>query len=159
MKSYSVKEISDMLDISPETVRRWIRSGKLSAIQESRKEGNLVTETELKKFLKSAPKYASVAVTGMIASLPAVGLPLAACGLVGSVVLDQVDSAQKLKDAHISAESIISYLEKTISDHEKIVEQKKLAIAQLNRDIENERKQITNWSRLIEQFKNCMEDE
>ena len=37
MDTYSVKEIADMLNTNPETVRRWIRSGKLEAIQESRK--------------------------------------------------------------------------------------------------------------------------
>ena len=35
MDTYSVKEIADMLNTNPETVRRWIRSGKLEAIQES----------------------------------------------------------------------------------------------------------------------------
>ena len=34
MDTYSVKEIADMLNTNPETVRRWIRSGKLEAIQE-----------------------------------------------------------------------------------------------------------------------------
>lgn len=158
MKSYSVKEISDMLHISPETVRRWIRSGKLTAVQESRKEGNTVTEAELKKFLKSTPKYASIAATGMMAALPAVGLPLAACGLISSVVLNQVDSMQKLKEAQISSESIISYLEKTISDHEKIIKEKKGSIEQLTREIEAEKRQISMWNRLIVQLKTYGED-
>lgn len=35
MDTYSVKEIADMLNTNPETVRRWIRSGNLEAIQES----------------------------------------------------------------------------------------------------------------------------
>jgi putative ATPase subunit of terminase (gpP-like) len=37
MDTYSVREIADMLNTNPETVRRWIRPGKLEAIQESRK--------------------------------------------------------------------------------------------------------------------------
>ena len=32
MDTYSVKEIAEMLNKNPETVRRWIRSGKLEAI-------------------------------------------------------------------------------------------------------------------------------
>lgn len=47
MDTYSVKEIADMLNTNPETVRRWIRSGKLEAIQESRKGGNVVTKSML----------------------------------------------------------------------------------------------------------------
>lgn len=37
MDTYSVREIADMLNTNLETVRRWIRSGKLEEIQESRK--------------------------------------------------------------------------------------------------------------------------
>ena len=32
MKTYSVKDIADMLNTNPETVRRWIRAGKLKAV-------------------------------------------------------------------------------------------------------------------------------
>ena len=41
MKTYSVKDIADMLNTNPETVRRWIRAGKLKAHQTSRKDGNI----------------------------------------------------------------------------------------------------------------------
>lgn len=60
MDTYSVKEIADMLNTNPETVRRWIRSGKLEAIQESRKGGNVVTKAMLDAFLKNSPKYAGI---------------------------------------------------------------------------------------------------
>lgn len=52
MKTYSVKEIANLLGTNPETVRRWIRNGKLHAFQETRKDGNSVTKAELNKFLK-----------------------------------------------------------------------------------------------------------
>ena len=61
MKMYSVKEISEMLDANPETVRRWIRAGKLKADQYSRKDGNMVQEDELYKYLRSTSKYAGIA--------------------------------------------------------------------------------------------------
>ena len=67
MDTYSVKEIADMLNTNPETVRRWIRSGKLEAIQESRKGGNVVTKSMLDAFLKASPKYAGIA-GGLLAS-------------------------------------------------------------------------------------------
>ena len=63
MSDYSVQQISKMLKTNPETVRRWIRSGKLSAVQESRKSGNLVSEEALKSFMKSTPKYAGLITT------------------------------------------------------------------------------------------------
>ena len=37
MESYSVKQIAEMLNTQPETVRRWIRTGKLTAHKNSRK--------------------------------------------------------------------------------------------------------------------------
>ena len=42
MKTYNVQQISEALDVNPETVRRWIRSRKLKASQESKKEGNVI---------------------------------------------------------------------------------------------------------------------
>lgn len=43
MKIYTVNEIAYLLGLNPETIRRWVRSGKLKAIQNSRKEGNWFT--------------------------------------------------------------------------------------------------------------------
>ena len=59
MKTYSVKEISEMLNTNPETVRRWIRKGKLDAAIESKKGGHIVYEAALQEFLRSSPKYAA----------------------------------------------------------------------------------------------------
>ena len=59
MKSYSVKEISDLLHTNPETVRRWIRKGKLDATRgSSRKEGSTVSFAALQKFLEDSPREA-----------------------------------------------------------------------------------------------------
>ena len=85
MANYSVKQIADMLDTNPETVRRWIRSGKLQSTQTSKKEGNVVSEEALKAFLEGKPKYASAAMAGVAAGVaaavtPMIGLP-AALGL------------------------------------------------------------------------------
>ena len=52
MKTYSVKDIADMLNTNPETVRRWIRAGKLKADQTSRKDGNMVREDDLYKVVE-----------------------------------------------------------------------------------------------------------
>ena len=42
--TYNVKQIAEMLNTQPETVRRWIRSGKLYAEKASRKDDHVVTE-------------------------------------------------------------------------------------------------------------------
>ncbi len=54
---YSVKEISELLNVSSETVRRWIRNDRLKATQQSRKTGNAITEDDFKQFINKSPKY------------------------------------------------------------------------------------------------------
>ena len=61
MKEYTVKQISEILNTNPETIRRWIRTGKLTATQISKKNGNVISEESLRLFLESAPKYAALA--------------------------------------------------------------------------------------------------
>lgn len=57
MKTYNVMEIASLLNVNVETVRRWIRSGKLRSTQTSKKTGNVVNEQDLFEFLETKPKY------------------------------------------------------------------------------------------------------
>ena len=84
MKSYTVKEIAETLKTNPETVRRWIRSGKLSSTMTSTKAGNIVTEDALNKFIKETPKYAAMLVGSVVTS--PVALSLVVGGLIGAAV-------------------------------------------------------------------------
>lgn len=67
MNSYTVLDVAKLVGKNPETVRRWIRSGKLKAAQSSRKDGNVVLEDDLYRFLRSSAKYTGLA-TGMLAT-------------------------------------------------------------------------------------------
>ena len=49
---YSVPEVALKYDVSPETVRRWIRRGKLYAFISSRKEGYRIPASELDRLDK-----------------------------------------------------------------------------------------------------------
>lgn len=69
MANYSVKQIAEMLDTNPETVRRWIRAGRLESSRASKKEGNVVSEDALKTFLERTPKYAAAAAGVAAASI------------------------------------------------------------------------------------------
>ncbi len=142
MKTYSVKEIADLLGTNPETVRRWIRNGKLHAVQESRKDGNTVTEAELNKFLKKTPKYVSIAAKSLAATAPAVSIPLALGGLIGTMVVDHIDIEEKLKHARIRPEDITRYLKESIIQHEDVIKRKRDAITQLEQEIEAEEHKI-----------------
>lgn len=57
MKYYSVKEIANLISVNEETVRRWIREGKLKSTIISKKTGNSIKESDLYEFLNTIPRY------------------------------------------------------------------------------------------------------
>lgn len=82
MKKYNVQQISELLNVTPETVRRWIREGKINAKQTSKKEGNVIEESDLQKFVEKVPKYAGV-VAGMTSTLAPIGVSIAVAEMFG----------------------------------------------------------------------------
>lgn len=54
---YTVKQVAEKLNVNEETVRRWIRSGKMDAVSTSRKGGYKISLLDLNKFYDSHPKY------------------------------------------------------------------------------------------------------
>ena len=87
MKIYTVKQIAEMLQTNEETVRRWIRSGKLGATLASKKEGHIITAESLNRFINTTPKYASAIAGALVAS------PLALSAVIGSVLGGLVQTA------------------------------------------------------------------
>lgn len=57
MHFYSVLEVSRMLDVHAETVRRWIREGKLHSLQGSGRHGYRVTDEHLRAFIAENPSF------------------------------------------------------------------------------------------------------
>ena len=57
-----------MLGTNEETVRRWIRSGKLESECCSKRQGNIITSESLSNFMKQTPKYAALASTPLFSS-------------------------------------------------------------------------------------------
>ena len=115
-----------MLNTNPETVRRWICSGKLEAIQESRKGGNVVTKSMLDAFLKTSPKYTGIA-TGLLAS--PVGLTTATAAIVGGILAQQLIKNDEIKNAHVNTSEIRKLL---------------LAISNLPKKLLLERKRVSS---------------
>ena len=145
MDTYSVKEIADMLNTNPETVRRWIRSGKLEAIQESRKGGNVVTKAMLDAFLKTSPKYAGIA-TGLLAS--PVGLTTTAA-IVGGILAQQLIKNDEIKNAHVNISEIRKLLLSNIQSSKENIARKKKSIRHLQKEIAEEQLRITEAEKLI----------
>lgn len=146
MDTYSVKEIADMLNTNPETVRRWIRSGKLKSIQESRKGGNVVTKSMLDAFLKTSPKYASIA-TGLLAS--SVGLTTATAALVGGIITQQLIKEDEIKKANVNTAEIRKLLSSNIESYTEKIARKKKSMQLLQEEIEEEQQRINDAKKLI----------
>lgn len=57
MKTYTAKQVSVILDVDVQTIRRWARTGKLHATIHSKKEGYVITGLDLKEFAHNNPAY------------------------------------------------------------------------------------------------------
>ena len=148
MKTYTVKQIAQMLDTNPETVRQWIRDKKLDAAQSSRKDGNIITEEELQRFLKATPKYALRVGAGAAAALlaPGMGIPLAIAAWLSSNAL-----TQKEAQPQILTEDIKQFLRQSILDHEASIKRKRENLQQLQREIDQEQAEIDKLTKLLEE--------
>ena len=144
MKSYTVKEIAETLKTDPETVRRWIRSGKLDSTITSTKTGHIITEDALNKFIKDTPKYAAM-VAGSIVTSP-VALSLVVGGLIGGLV-GTVMSNDKKK---LSKEDVRKSIERQISDCEKRISNNKKTLNEIKSKIDDDEKSLQQFKYALE---------
>lgn len=152
MDTYTVKQIADMLNTQPETVRRWIRNGKLYAEKASRKEGHVVTDASLNKFLKGSPKYA-----GMIASTAALSMvaPIATLPLMGGIATTYLAASKRKNEAGedaISKDDVRKYLAEEIERRNFSIQQKMSTIEQIQREIANDQQQIAECNFVLAQL-------
>lgn len=145
-----------MLNTNPETVRRWIRSGKLEAIQSSRKKGNVVTNAMLTSFIERTPKYAGITTGVSLTAVSAatVGMPLLGLVAIGATVASSVkgrelkaieqDSEEQIKEDEIRKHLLlnIQIAKDNIKGKEKIIEN-------LQKEIEKEKKYIEETTRIL----------
>jgi excisionase family DNA binding protein len=143
MKKYSVKEVADVLGTNPETVRRWIRTGKLNASQDSRKEGNTISENELQRFLKSNAKYGTIAASSMAFS-PVGGLAVALGGIVGTIIADQIVKEKEISEAKVNPKEVAKLIQEEILKHQAAIKKKKASILEIEKEIEEEEKQVSS---------------
>ncbi len=70
---FTVSDVASIFSVSEETVRRWIRSGKLKTEIESKKDGHKISANALREFVSTEkPKYQKL--------LPFMGLSLLPIG-------------------------------------------------------------------------------
>ena len=144
VKTYSVKEIAEMLNTNPETVRRWIRDKKLDATIESKKGGHIVYESALQTFLRSSPKYAASAKASLA------GAAMLSTVMVGGLIAQKLIDTEQLKKARISNEDVIHYLQGEIQKCLDAIKAKEDTVKQIQKQIETDRLQIAEFQKLIE---------
>ncbi len=86
MKTYTVNDVAQMLGVDQETVRRWIRKGKLEAEGEETSQGvpKKVTEESLVTFASSNKKYSEKLAGAIGAATSAVTAVAGASGVATS---------------------------------------------------------------------------
>lgn len=151
METYSVKQIAELLETNPETVRRWIREKKLKAVQVSRKEGNVVSEDDLRRFLSSTPKYFSKLPLVMGVFSPVVGIaPALVSGIMLGNLLVALNEKSKL-DLRISPEELRKYILESIQKLRDTVEQKQALIRQTEVEVREIQRQIEQLTSVLDQ--------
>ena len=152
MKSYSVKEIAKLLQTNPETVRRWIRKGKLEATRgSSRKEGSSVSSEALQKFLKETPKYAASAAA--VISSPAALVSASVLAAIGGAATTKIQSDNSIENASIDTIQICAYIENEMRSLKESLSRKRKAKKQLEQEIEKDEKTFEGLETLLKQIK------
>ncbi len=164
MKTYTVREIAQMLSANEETVRRWIRDGKLEATCTSRKAGNLVTEESLQAFLKARQSrhanyvltaeqyiqqlqedYPRTPLTSRAELLEATGMsvPLPLAPAVSAAIAGlQTEVPPPLGETPVSADELGPMVEEQIQMLERKIAAAEETIAERQRQLEIDRTQL-----------------
>lgn len=66
---YTVKQVSEMFNVDPETVRRWVRNGELDATLECKRSGFRIDEESVNDFINRYPKYGRMALPTEVYSI------------------------------------------------------------------------------------------
>lgn len=115
-KNFSVRTVAELLQTNQETVRRWIRDGKLQAEISSKKKGYTITAEQLAEFLKSNSSGSLACMAFSPGSL--LSAYYAAAGIAmkaTSAVAEIIHKGNKISgDVKISNESLSGFLEQQI---------------------------------------------
>lgn len=139
MKTYSVSEVAKMLNKNPETVRRWIRDGKLEAYLPSKKQGHVITEQMLDTFLANSPKYAKS--LNSLVKAPA-GAIVTASTVIGNFLTKQYLKNEHIKNAEVSAEEIRKLIADDILERKASINKKAKVIDALQKEVDEEKARI-----------------
>lgn len=146
MATYTVKQISEMLKTSEETVRRWIRTGALGAEKAtSRKKGSTVSAEDLTRFIAKNPKFTAAATASLAFSSPAI-ISVVIGGLAGGLL--SLPDSKKSKD--ISSKDVEAFLNKKIHAHERKIKALTENLERIQEEISIEKLNLEKYKYAIE---------
>lgn len=152
--SYSVKDIADMLQTNPETVRRWIRKGKLKASKgASRSGGSSVSESDFLKFLSESPKYFAMAGQSISKTSPAIGVSLAVAGVLSGAAAVKLENDRSIASSLVEPGDLIEYLSDQISQLKGDIEKNNGRIKAIREENERFEEQVRLAEDAIAQMK------
>ena len=152
MDTYTVKEVAKMMNTSEETVRRWIRSGKLKANMDSRKKGSVITDAMLREFTRNTPEYAAALAN------PIGGIVAASTLLLGTFVAKNIEKGEAIKNSTVDSEEIKKILKENLVTVNANIKNKKKAIAQLEQEIVDEETKVKSLEYLLKNIENVKGD-
>ena len=152
MDTYTVKEVAKMMNTSEETVRRWIRSGKLKANMDSRKKGSVITDAMLREFTRNTHKYAAALAN------PIGGIVAASTLLLGTFVAKNIEKGEAIKNSTVDSEKIKKILKENLVTVNANIKNKKKAIAQLEQEIVDEETKVKSLEYLLKNIENVKGD-
>lgn len=187
MKTYTVNDVAQMLGVDQETVRRWIRKGKLEAEGEETSQGvpKKVTEESLVTFASSNKKYSeklagamgaaasamtavagasgvatsSVTLAGAAAAAAAAALPFLE---IGGAVVAGFNIAKAIDVARaqgIDLGDLASGIVSTAEAYQREIDEKKSQIAKLEFEIGTAREKIDRCGEYLNKIYAAIEDE
>lgn len=140
MKTYTVKEIAELLGTNQETVRRWIIDNKLQSVKTSNKSGYITTESMLESFLSKYPKYIGAAAgTNPGLAAGALGVFAAGAAALGILKLDEK------KNATYEPSEVQKILDEEIKKTQEVIKRKKEFIKDLEREIAQENDKMEQY--------------
>ena len=141
-----------MMNTSEETVRRWIRSGKLKANMDSRKKGSVITDAMLREFTRNTPKYVAALAN------PIGGIVAASTLLLGTFVAKNIEKGEAIKNSTVDSEEIKKILKENLVTVNANIKNKKKAIAQLEQEIVDEETKVKSLEYLLKNIENVKGD-
>lgn len=131
----TTKEISEMLKVSEETVRRWIRTGDLKAIQEGK--GYLVEKKDLMKLVQEKSTATNSSIGKMATLIPLIGGVGAIAGetIFKMLTKKNLDALDKNRKGDISLQDITYRIEELKLKKKKIELEHQMELLEIEEEI------------------------